>query len=140
MRKIAIAAALAAAGLVAAPSAVADPVTGGKTVFKPDPATFEGFAARGIGHDEADGSHHDAAAARGLVEVALGAASLRRAGEGGDIADEQRPAEREQEPDDEILAEEHGDQCAAPVRTQPTCGARMSPWHSTTSPWPPVTC
>jgi hypothetical protein len=44
MRKIAIAAALAAAGLVAVPSAVADPVTGGKTVFKPDQATFEGFA------------------------------------------------------------------------------------------------
>jgi Htaa len=48
MRKIAIAAALAATALVVAPSAIADPVTGGKTVFKPDVDTFEGFADMSI--------------------------------------------------------------------------------------------
>jgi Htaa len=44
MRKIAIAVALAAVALVAVPVAAAAPVTGGKSVLKPDVATFEGFA------------------------------------------------------------------------------------------------
>jgi hypothetical protein len=46
--KKAIAVVVAAAFLAAAPAAGAQVVTGGKTVFKPDPDTFEGFADMSI--------------------------------------------------------------------------------------------
>lgn len=78
-------------------------VTGGKVRRR---SGGEQGGERGDGHDEADGGHHDAATAWRLREVTLVTRLGRRADERHDVAGEQGPAEREEQPDDQVVTEQ----------------------------------
>ena len=85
--------------------------------------------------DEADQTHQDAATDRGFGEIAF----LRRRWfhQRHQVAGEQRPAEREHEPSQQIVAEEHAGKCAAdcwelhglppPTTADPRCFRRRLP-------------